>query len=117
MYLGADIIRIYIGLQTNSIQIQTRVNMLNNWIRSLNDKEELLEIEYDSELPEQYEQQYETVIAASLEMINNIKRQFFPEESNEDNENEKEIAVLEDSDNIENTGNIEDTGDSDEQNT
>jgi len=58
LYLAADIVKIYMGLQANSIQKQTRVNMLNNWIRSLNNKEEMLEIKYDSELPQSYQEQY-----------------------------------------------------------
>ena len=58
LYLAADIVKIYMGLQANSIQKQTRVNMLNNWIRSLNNKEEMLEIKYDSKLPQSYQEQY-----------------------------------------------------------
>ncbi len=80
MYSGGDIVRIYIGLMINSIQIQTRVNMLNNWIRSLTNKEDMLEIKYDTDLPLEYEEKYGVIISNSLQLIENIKRRFFPQE-------------------------------------
>lgn len=79
MYSGADIVRIYIGLMVHSICVQTRVNMLNNWIRSLNDKEEMLEIQYDTELPQSYASQYEIVISNSLQLVDSIQKRFFPD--------------------------------------
>ena len=79
MYSGADIVRIYIGLMVHSICVQTRVNMLNNWIRSLNNKEEMLEIQYDTELPQSYVSQYETVISNSLQLVASIQKRFFPD--------------------------------------
>lgn len=77
LYLAADIVKIYMGLQANSIQKQTRVNMLNNWIRSLNNKEEMLEIKYDSELPQSYQEQYQNIITNAAALIESIKARFF----------------------------------------
>ena len=79
LYLAADIVKIYMGLQANSIQKQTRVNMLNNWIRSLNNKEEMLEIKYDSELPQSYQEQYQNIITNAAALIESIKARFFPD--------------------------------------
>ena len=79
LYLAADIVKIYMGLQANSIQKQTRVNMLNNWIRSLNNKEEMLEIKYDSELPQSYQEQYQNIITNAAGLIESIKARFFPD--------------------------------------
>ena len=79
LYPAADIVKIYMGLQANSIQKQTRVNMLNNWIRSLNDKQEMLKIKYDSELPQSYQEQYQNIITSAAALITSIKARFFPE--------------------------------------
>lgn len=80
VYKSMDMLRIYIGLKVNSVQIQTRVNLLNNWIRSLTTKEEMMEVKYDSELPEEYQQKYETIIAETLQLVNNIVSRLYPNE-------------------------------------
>lgn len=72
MYAAADIIKIYVGLQAHSIEVQTRVNMLNNWIRSLNNKEQLLEIQYNSTLPSPYMEQYTAILQSSAGIIESI---------------------------------------------
>lgn len=78
MYAAADIIKIYVGLQAHSIEVQTRVNMLNNWIRSLNNKEQLLEIQYNSTLPSPYMEQYAAVLQSSAGIIESILSRLLP---------------------------------------
>lgn len=100
MYTGGDIVRIYMGLMINSIQIQTRVNMLNNWIRSLSTKEDMLEIKYDTDLPVEYEQQYGQIISNVLQLIENIKRRFFPEEYTQETELNESTETTETTDEV-----------------
>lgn len=78
MYAAVDLIRIYVGLQAHSIEVQTRVNMLNNWIRSLNDKEQMKQITYDSELASPYREKYLSVMASSASMIQSILERILP---------------------------------------
>jgi GTP-sensing pleiotropic transcriptional regulator CodY len=83
MYTAADIVKIYMTLQSNSILIQTRVNMLNNWIRSLNNKEEILNVSYNSELPKEYQDQYDFVTETTGDLLFTIIEKFFPEQQEE----------------------------------
>ena len=83
MYTAADIVKIYMTLQSNSILIQTRVNMLNNWIRSLNNKEDILNVSYLSELPKEYQDQYDFVTETTGDLLFTIIEKFFPEQQEE----------------------------------
>lgn len=57
--------------------------MLNNWIRSLSNKDEALNISYDSELPSPYKEMYDQVIEDSGDLMFTIIEKFFPEEIEE----------------------------------
>ena len=39
-----------------------------------------MEVKYDSELPEEYQQKYETIIAETLQLVNNIVSRLYPNE-------------------------------------
>ena len=53
-------------------------NYLNPIKSNINNKEEMLEIKYDSELPQSYQEQYQNIITNAAALIESIKTRFFP---------------------------------------
>ena len=52
MIPAADLVTIYLTLEVQLTYLVTRCNYMNAWIRSINNKEELMEITWETELPE-----------------------------------------------------------------
>lgn len=78
-----DILTIYMTLKMMSVEVQTRVNMLKNYIRTINDKSTLMTITYNTPLPEQWKAKYDAIISASIEIMEDLKRKYFPEDQDE----------------------------------
>jgi len=75
-----DILIIYMNLKMMAVEVQTRVNMLKNYIRTINDKATLMTITYNTPLPEEYQSKYDAIISASIEIMEDLKHKYFPEE-------------------------------------
>ena len=88
MIPAADLVTIYGTLQVRLTYLTTRCNFMNVWLRSITDKDQLLQINWDTELPEEYNQQVSEIYSQSLTIMNEIKNKFIPQEQ-EDEENEE----------------------------
>lgn len=80
LYTAKDIIIIYMTLRMFAVEVQTRVNMLKNYIRTINDKATLMTITYNTSLPEEYQNRYDEIITASMEVMETLKHKYFPDE-------------------------------------
>lgn len=80
LYTARDIIIIYMTLRMMAVEVQTRVNLLKNYIRTINDKATLMTITYNTPLPEEYQSKYDAIISASIEIMEDLKHKYFPEE-------------------------------------
>lgn len=80
LYSARDILIIYMTLRMMAVEVQTRVNMLKNYIRTINDKETLMTITYSTPLPTEYKAQYDAIMTASMEIMETLKHKYFPEE-------------------------------------
>jgi len=90
LYSVTDIYIIYVTLQMMSVQVQTRVNLLMNYIRTIQTKEELLDITYETALPDAYQNRYDEIIAASMEIMERLKDKYLPNLDVEDEEQSNE---------------------------
>ena len=75
-----DILTIYMNLKMMAVEVQTRVNMLKNYIRTINDKETLMTITYNTPLPTEWKAKYDAIMAASIQIMEDLKHKYFPEE-------------------------------------
>ena len=80
LYTAKDIIIIYMTLRMFAVEVQTRVNMLKNYIRTINDKATLMTITYNTPLPEEYQNRYDEIITASMEVAETLRHKYFPDE-------------------------------------
>lgn len=76
MIPAMDLLTIYGTLQLRLTYLTTRCNFMNMWIRSMHTKEELLEISWNTELPESYQEQVTSIYSQSLTIFNKIKEKF-----------------------------------------
>ena len=80
LYTAKDIIIIYMSLRMMATEVQTRVNMLKNYIRTINDKETLMTITYTTPLPTEWRAKYDEIMAASMEVMEVLRHKYFPDE-------------------------------------
>ena len=80
LYTAKDIIIIYMTLRMMAVEVQTRVNMLKNYIRTINDKETLMTITYTTPLPTEWRAKYDEIMAASMEVMEVLRHKYFPDE-------------------------------------
>lgn len=80
LYTARDIIIIYMTLRMMAVEVQTRVNLLKNYIRTINDKATLMTITYNTPLPEEYQNRYDEIITASMEVAEALRHKYFPDE-------------------------------------
>lgn len=80
LYPVIDILTIFMNLKMMSVEVQTRVNMLKNYIRTVNDKETLMTITYNTPLPSEFKAQYDEIMAASMEVMEVLRHKYFPDE-------------------------------------
>ena len=81
-----DILTIYMTLKMMSVEVQTRVNMLKNYIRTINDKAILMTINYNTPLPNEWKAKYDAIISASIEIMEDLKHKYFPVDPDEPEE-------------------------------
>lgn len=79
LYSARDILLVYFTLQFFSTRVQTRVNMLCAWIRSIQTKEELLEITFESDLPQEYMNMINEIMEPTYELAETLMRKYFPD--------------------------------------
>ena len=80
LYTAKDIIIIYMTLRMMAVEVQTRVNMLKNYIRTINDKETLMTITYTTPLPTEWRAKYDEIMTASMEVMEVLRHKYFPDE-------------------------------------
>lgn len=80
LYSALDILAVYIALQIFSTTIQTLVNMKINWVRECETKEEVQAIEFDTPLPEEWMDRANSILVPAMEIVNELKRKYFPEQ-------------------------------------
>ena len=81
LYNALDILKVYFTLQFFSTKIQTQVNMLCAWVREVKTKEELLQINFNSELPEKYKNMVNEIMGPTYELAMTVAQKYFPEAS------------------------------------
>lgn len=91
LYNARDVLAVYFTLQFFSTRIQTEVNMKINWVRSCTTKEEVMAIDFNDELPEEWAARAEAIMGPALELAAQLQAQYFGEvepivEEEEDNE-------------------------------
>ena len=80
LYSALDILAVYIALQIFSTTIQTLVNMKINWVRKCETKEEVQAIEFDTPLPEEWMDRANSILVPAMEIVNELKKKYFPEQ-------------------------------------
>ena len=75
-YSAEDIVTIYFTLQAKLLYVQTYVNMLRNYIKTLSDKTTIKAIEYGTVLPQEYQLQMQTIMQTSLAAIEELKKYY-----------------------------------------
>lgn len=81
LYPVIDILTIFMNLKMMSVEVQTRVNMLKNYIRTINDKATLMTITYNTPLPTEWKAKYDAIMAASIQIMEDLKHKYFPEDN------------------------------------
>ena len=72
MFSRADIITVYLTLLIRLTKITTYCNQLNMYIKSIDDKDTLMGINYGDELTGEYLENYNTIIAQSMESMQSL---------------------------------------------
>lgn len=80
LYSALDILATYIALQVFSTTTQTMVNMKINWVRECETKDEVSAITYETPLPEKWMERANSILVPAMEIVNELKRKYFPEE-------------------------------------
>ena len=76
MIPAMDLLTIYSTLQVRLTYLTTRCNFMNMWIKSIQTKEELMTINWDTQLPEEYETQVNDIYQQALGIVNVMKEKF-----------------------------------------
>ena len=107
LYSARNILLVYFTLQFFSTRVQTRVNMLCAWIRTIQTKEELLEITFESDLPQEYMDMVNEIMEPTYELAETLMHKYFPDlegagateegenESENENEDEGDETIIE----------------------
>lgn len=83
MIPSADLVTIYLTLEVQLTYLVTRCNYMNAWIRSINSKEELMEITWETDLPQEYQTSVNEIYSQTLMIMQTIKDKFIPNEKEE----------------------------------
>ena len=84
LYDTESIVAIYMTLQLKLTRLTTKCNMLNCMIRESNDKDDVLLINWDTQLTEEYQQRYNEIVTTAIETAQAMAEAMKPH--NEDNE-------------------------------
>lgn len=85
----ADLINIYMTLQLKLTRLTTKCNMLNCMIRDCDSKEDVLAINWDTELLLEYQERYDEIVTASVEIAQAMAHAMQPTTS-DDTDDESE---------------------------
>lgn len=80
MIPALDMVTIYGTLQVRLTYLTTRCNFMNMWIKSIKTKEELMAINWDTPLPDNYQAQVNDIYSRALQIMEDIKRKFEPKD-------------------------------------
>lgn len=75
-----DLLTVYMTLQTRLTYLTTRGNAFNMWIQNTQTKEELMNITWESELPQEYQENVETIYSYALYIAEEVAKVFHVEE-------------------------------------
>jgi hypothetical protein len=78
LFSAVDIFYIYGTCQLKLTTLTTKYNFLTQWMGTINDKETLLGITWDTHLPEEYQSQMDTIVNTSREIMEEIGKKFIP---------------------------------------
>lgn len=78
IYSRMDIIIIYTTLLLRLTKLVTYANQLNMYVRSISDRDVLMEIEYGTDLPEEYEQTFNMIMSVTIEQMQKIMAKIIP---------------------------------------
>lgn len=81
MIPSLDLLTIYGTLQVRLTYLTTRCNFMNMWIKSIQSKEALMDISWETELPQEYQEQVDTIYSQALQIMNAIREKFTPNEN------------------------------------
>lgn len=84
MIPAVDLLNIYGTLQLRLTYLVTRCNYMTMWIRSIQTKEELMQITWNTELPEEYQVQIANIYSQALAIMEKVREKFIPVEDDED---------------------------------
>ena len=84
MIPAVDLLNIYGTLQLRLTYLVTRCNYMTMWIRSIQTKEELMQITWNTELPEEYQAQVANIYSQALAIMEKVREKFIPAEDDED---------------------------------
>lgn len=91
-YTAKQIVEVYFTLQVKLLRVYTYVNMLRLHINSLTNREEIMNVEYGMELPQQYQEQMAMIMSESLATIMEIKEQYNFDDTGAVDQNEEETV-------------------------
>ena len=82
-YTKAQIITIVVTLMLKKTREVTYCNQLTQYVRSIKDKDTLLEVEYGMELPEEYEAIVEQIMSNTIAQVQEFLSRIMPNEQDE----------------------------------
>ena len=80
MIPAIDLVTIYGTLQLRLTYLTTRCNYMNTWIKSIDSKDALLDINWQTDLPQEYQTQVNEIYSQSLSIVNTIMHKFMPDD-------------------------------------
>lgn len=80
LYNAKDILAVYFTLQFFSTNMQTMINMKNNWVRSCETKEEAMAINFEDELPAEWAERAEAIMGPTFELARQVQAKYFGED-------------------------------------
>lgn len=88
----ADLVAIYMTLQLKLTRLTTKCNMLNCMIRECEDKDSVLDITWETQLTEEYQDRYNQIVTASIAIAQAMAAAMTPEtpDDGEDDDTEDE---------------------------
>ena len=79
-----DMLKIFMTLQLKLTYLITRCNQFNMWIRSINSKEELMQITWESELPQAFQENLANIYNYSIYIMQKVSEKIINSSNNVD---------------------------------
>lgn len=84
-----SMVTIYMTLQLMLTRLTTKCNLLNCMIRESNDKDEVLDINWNTPLPTEYQQRFDEIMTTAVEIAQEMARAMAPETPEDEDEQEE----------------------------